>query len=114
VQAHKESLERGGSDEVCNLTLSRYTAPRLTMRTTLLLACCCVFVTVANVLFKLSAAAGGMWSFLTFQAGANLVGLASTLVYTWLMRHMPLHLAFPLSRGARARGSACGGGAGFS
>jgi multidrug transporter EmrE-like cation transporter len=74
------------------------------MRTVLFLACYGVFVTAANVLLKLSAEANGAWPFLAFQAGGNLAGLGGVLVYTWLMRRMPLHIAFPLTRGAGVLG----------
>jgi multidrug transporter EmrE-like cation transporter len=74
------------------------------MRTILFLACYCLFVTTANVLLKLSADAGGAWLFIAFQAGGNLAGLAGVLVYTGLLRGMPLHLAFPLSRGVGVLG----------
>ncbi len=74
------------------------------MRTVLLLACYCVVVTAANVLLKLSAQAGGVWPFLAFQAAGNLAGLGGVLVYTGLLRGMPLHVAFPLSRGAGVLG----------
>jgi multidrug transporter EmrE-like cation transporter len=74
------------------------------MRTALLLACYCVSVTAANVLLNLSAHAGGVWLFLAFQAAGNLAGLAGILVYTGLMRRMPLHVAFPVSRGVGVLG----------
>ncbi len=74
------------------------------MRTVLFLACYCLFVTSANVLLKFSADAGGVWMFIAFQAGGNLAGLAGVLVYTALLRDMPLHLAFPLSRGVGVLG----------
>ncbi len=74
------------------------------MKTVLFLACYCLFVTAANVLLKLSADAGGVRTFILFQAGGNLAGLAGVLVYTGLLRGMPLHLAFPLSRGVGVLG----------
>jgi len=74
------------------------------MRTAFFLAFYCAAITAANVLLKLSADAGRLWAFLTFQAAGNLAGLAGILVYTWLMRSMPLHVAFPLSRGAGVLG----------
>ena len=74
------------------------------MRTVLFLVCYCVFVTTANVLLKLSADAGGVWLFIAFQAGGNLAGLGGVLVYTGLLRSMPLYLAFPLSRGVGVLG----------
>jgi len=74
------------------------------MRIVLVLVCYCAFVTAANVLLKLSADANGVWQFLVFQAGGNLAGLGGVLVYTWLLRRMPLHVAFPLTRGAGVLG----------
>lgn len=74
------------------------------MRTALFLACYCAFVTAANALLKLSADANGVWLFVAFQAGGNLAGLAGVLAYTGLLRRMPLHVAFPLSRGAAVLG----------
>ena len=69
------------------------------MRNALFLLCYCVFVTAANIFLKLSADARGVWMFLAFQAAGNLAGLAGVLLYTGLLRSMPLHVAFPLSRG---------------
>ena len=73
-------------------------------KTVLFLACYAVVVTAANVFLKLSADAGGVWPFLAFQAGGNLAGLAGVLLYTGLLRGMPLHTAFPLSRGVGVLG----------
>jgi multidrug transporter EmrE-like cation transporter len=74
------------------------------MRTVLFLACYCIFVTAANALLKLSANASDVWLFLVFQAAGNLAGLGGVLLYTGLLRRMPLHLAFPLSRGVGVLG----------
>jgi len=74
------------------------------VKTVLFLACYAVVVTAANVLLKLSADADGVWPFLAFQAGGNLAGLAGVLLYTGLLREMPLHTAFPLSRGVGVLG----------
>ena len=74
------------------------------MRTVLFLACYCVSVTAANLLLKLSAGADGLWLFLVYQAAGNLAGLGGVLVYTALLRGMPLHRAFPLSRGVGVLG----------
>ena len=75
-----------------------------TMGTLLALVWYCGFVTGANLLLKLSADAHGVWLFLAFQAAGNLAGLGGVLVYTWLMRRVPLHVAFPLTRGAGVLG----------
>ena len=74
------------------------------MRTVLFLACYCIVVTAANALLKLSADANGVWLFIVFQAAGNLAGLAAVLLYTGLLRRMPLHVAFPLSRGVGVLG----------
>jgi len=74
------------------------------MRTVLFLACYCIVVTAANALLKLSADANGVWLFIVFQAAGNLAGLAAVLLYTGLLRKMPLHVAFPLSRGVGVLG----------
>lgn len=74
------------------------------MRTVLFLACYCIFVTAANALLKLSADAVGVWAFLVFQVAGNLAGLAGVLLYTGLLQKMPLHVAFPLSRGVGVLG----------
>ena len=74
------------------------------MGTFLALVWYCVFVTGANLLLKLSADAHGVWLFLAFQAAGNLAGFGGVLMYTWLMRRAPLHVAFPLTRGAGVLG----------
>ena len=77
---------------------------RAPVKTAFFLACYALVVSAANVLLKLSADANGAWLFLAFQAGGNLAGLAGVLLYTGLLRGMPLHVAFPLSRGAGVLG----------
>jgi PII-like signaling protein/multidrug transporter EmrE-like cation transporter len=57
-----------------------------------------VFVTGSNVLLKL-AAGEGAWRFLALFAAGNLAGFVGVLAYTGLLRTLPLHVAFPLSRG---------------
>jgi multidrug transporter EmrE-like cation transporter len=69
------------------------------MKNALFLLWYLVFVTGANILLKFSAGAEGVLPFLLFQAGGNLAGLVGVLAYTALLRDMPLHVAFPLSRG---------------
>ena len=58
-----------------------------------------VFVTASNVFLKLSAGAHGAWTFLVMFAAGNLAGFVGILAYTGLLRSLPLHVAFPLSRG---------------
>jgi len=74
------------------------------MRNALFLLCYLVFVTSANVFLKLSADASGVWMFVAMQAAGNLAGLVGVLAYTGLLRTLPLHLAFPLSRGLAVLG----------
>ncbi len=63
------------------------------------LVCYLVFVTTANVLLKLAADARESWVFVAALAAGNLAGFAGVLVYTGLLRTLPLHVAFPLTRG---------------
>jgi multidrug transporter EmrE-like cation transporter len=58
-----------------------------------------VFVTLANILLKLAADAHETWNFVLMLAAGNLAGFAGVLAYTGLLRILPLHVAFPLSRG---------------
>lgn len=69
------------------------------MRNAAFLACYLVFVTFANIFLKLSAGAGTVGYFLVMQIAGNLAGLVGILAYTGLLRTLPLHVAFPLSRG---------------
>jgi len=63
------------------------------------LLCYLVFVTSANILLKLSADAHDSWFFITMLAAGNVAGFLGVLAYTGLLRTLPLHVAFPLSRG---------------
>jgi multidrug transporter EmrE-like cation transporter len=69
------------------------------MRNAGFLLCYLVFVTTSNVFLKLSAEAGETLLFVTMLAAGNLVGFVGVLAYTGLLRTLPLHVAFPLSRG---------------
>ncbi len=69
------------------------------MKNAFFLLCYLLFVTGANILLKFSAGANGVLPFILFQAGGNLAGFAGVLAYTGLLRTLPLHVAFPLSRG---------------
>ena len=69
------------------------------MRNALFLLCYMVFVTGANIFLKLSADAHGTWPFVMMQIAGNLAGFIGILAYTGLLRRLPLHIAFPLSRG---------------
>ncbi len=69
------------------------------MRNAALLLCYFVFVTSANVFLKLSAGAETVWYFVLMQIAGNLAGFVGILAYTDLLQRLPLHVAFPLSRG---------------
>ena len=69
------------------------------MKNALFLVGYLVFVTTANVLLKESADAGAGLPFLVFLVAGNLAGFVGILAYTGLLQTLPLHVAFPLSRG---------------
>jgi multidrug transporter EmrE-like cation transporter len=69
------------------------------LRNAALLLCYLVFVTAANVFLKLSAGAGTTGYFLVMQIAGNLAGFVGILAYTGLLQTLPLHIAFPISRG---------------
>jgi multidrug transporter EmrE-like cation transporter len=70
----------------------------------LFLICYLVSVTLANTLLAFSAHAGEVWPFIFLQIAGNLAGFIGILAYTGLLRTLPLHVAFPLSRGAAVIG----------
>jgi multidrug transporter EmrE-like cation transporter len=74
------------------------------MKNALFLAAYLVFVTAANVLLKRAAEAGAGVPFFLLLIGGNLAGLVGVLLYTGLLRTLPLHVAFPLSRGIAVLG----------
>ncbi len=69
------------------------------MKNAALLAAYFLFVTASNVLLKLSADAGEPWRLVAMFAAGNVAGFVGVLAYTGLLRTLPLHVAFPLSRG---------------
>jgi multidrug transporter EmrE-like cation transporter len=74
------------------------------MKNAAFLLCYVVFVTTANIFLKLSAEAGSAWLFIVMQVAGNLAGFVGILSYTGLLRTLPLHIAFPLSRGTAVLG----------
>jgi multidrug transporter EmrE-like cation transporter len=69
------------------------------MKNSVFLLCYLVFVTAANILLKFSAQTRETWLFFSLLAAGNLAGFVGVLAYTGLLRTLPLHVAFPLSRG---------------
>ena len=64
-----------------------------------LVLCYFLFVTGSNIFLKLSADAHDTRVLLVMLAAGNLAGFVGVLAYTGLLRTLPLHVAFPLSRG---------------
>jgi multidrug transporter EmrE-like cation transporter len=54
---------------------------------------------LANESFKYSAAGANARVFFSWQVVGNLAGLVTVITLTWLLRYMPLHLAFPVTTG---------------
>lgn len=57
------------------------------------------FNVFANVAFKYSADGTTWRNFLFWQVVGNLAGLITVLTLTWLLKFMPLHVAFPVTTG---------------
>ncbi|MGC8786148.1 MAG: SMR family transporter [Anaerolineae bacterium] len=58
-----------------------------------------ILTSLANVGFKLSAASHIWRAFLFWQMAGNLAGFAGVLVFTGLLRLVPLHVAYPITQG---------------
>jgi len=57
------------------------------------------FNILANVCFKYSTISSNLPRFLTWQVIGNLAGFATVITLTWLLRFIPLHVAFPMTTG---------------
>lgn len=58
-----------------------------------------LFNILANASFKVSAESSNLRSFLFWQVIGNLAGFITVITLTWLLRYIPLHVAFPLTTG---------------
>lgn len=58
-----------------------------------------LFNIVANASFKMSATSAGWRGFLAWQVIGNLAGFITVLTLTWLLRYLPLHVAYPVTAG---------------
>ncbi|GAP06600.1 membrane transporter of cations and cationic drugs [Anaerolinea thermolimosa] len=58
-----------------------------------------IFNVVANVCFKYSIQSTRIGEFLAWQVAGNLAGLVTVVTLTWLLKYLPLHIAFPLTTG---------------
>ena len=63
-----------------------------------------VFNILANASFRISALSSTWRGLLTWQVVGNLAGLATVITLTWLLRYMPLSVAFPLTTGLTVLG----------
>lgn len=62
------------------------------------------FNILANASFRISALSSTWRGLLTWQVIGNLAGLATVITLTWLLRYMPLSVAFPLTTGLTVLG----------
>ena len=58
-----------------------------------------IFNVVANASFKWSAVSSDWRDFLVWQIVGNAAGLITVLTLTWLLRFIPLHVAYPVTAG---------------
>ncbi len=58
-----------------------------------------VFNVLSNAAFRVSALSPSWRGLLIWQVVGNLAGLATVITLTWLLRYMPLSVAFPLTTG---------------
>jgi multidrug transporter EmrE-like cation transporter len=57
------------------------------------------FTVLAKIGFKLSAASSNWRGFWFWQIAGNLAGFIGVLTLTWLLRFVPLHIAYPVTMG---------------
>jgi len=67
--------------------------------TVILLGTNLIFNILANASFKVSAISPTWRGFLGWQVVGNLTGFATVLTLTGLLRHYPLHVAYPVTAG---------------
>lgn len=58
-----------------------------------------LFNIVANASFKFSADSPNLRGFLIWQVIGNLSGFITVITLTWLLRYIPLNVAFPVTTG---------------
>ena len=57
------------------------------------------FNVLANASFRVSAMSGTWRGIIAWQVAGNLAGFITVITLTWLLRYMPLSIAFPLTTG---------------
>ncbi len=63
-----------------------------------------LFNIIANACFKISAGSGNLRAFIAWQVVGNLAGFATVITLTWMLRYVPLHVAFPVTTGLAVLG----------
>ena len=63
-----------------------------------------IFNIVANASFKVSAESTNWRGFLFWQVVGNLAGFITVITLTWMLRFIPLHIAFPVTTGLAVLG----------
>jgi multidrug transporter EmrE-like cation transporter len=92
---------------VFNHPVARILIPRLSSASAIILSLILVnliFNILANASFRVSALSPTWRGLLTWQVVGNLAGLATVITLTWLLRYMPLSVAFPLTTGLTVLG----------
>ncbi len=85
-----------------NHPITELPVPRITSASAFvfgLIAVNLIFNILANASFRISALSPTWRGLLTWQVVGNLAGLATVITLTWLLRYMPLSVAFPLTTG---------------
>lgn len=81
--------------------------PRVSSTSAIILALIVVnliFNVISNASFKLSALSPTWRGLLNWQVVGNLAGLITVITLTWLLRYLPLSIAFPITTGLTVLG----------
>ncbi len=62
------------------------------------------FNVLSNAAFRVSAMSDTMRGLITWQVVGNLAGFVTVITLTWLLKYMPLSIAFPLTTGLTVLG----------
>ena len=57
------------------------------------------FNIISNLCFKYSSAASSVHNFIVWQVVGNLAGFVTVITLTWMLKYIPLNVAFPLTTG---------------
>ncbi len=90
------------SHRILDIAIPKSMSPSLLMFTLIMVNL--VFNILANASFRISALSPTWRGLLTWQVIGNLAGLATVITLTWLLRYMPLSVAFPLTTGLTVLG----------